>query len=112
MRLTEDKRFKTIKRGRKKNVTFIYIQAYESDTKRSLIQWDWVLHLKEYKEVPLSLRGCTHSLKLRLIPSTSCLDGRQNRTRDGAKIESDIVATIEAVCTTMHDVNIERALAD
>jgi len=26
--------------------------------------------IKEYKEVPLSLRGRTHSLKLRIIPST------------------------------------------
>ena len=32
MRLTEDKKFKTVKEA-KREVTFIYFQAYESDTK-------------------------------------------------------------------------------
>ena len=56
--------------------------------------------INEYKEVPLSLRGCTHSLKPRLIPSARCLKKCQT------------VATIGAGCTMVHDVNIGRALAD
>ena len=55
MRLTEDKRFKTIERGRKKNVTFIYIKAYESDTKTLSYTIRLSVTIKEYKEVPLSL---------------------------------------------------------
>jgi len=52
--------------------------------------------IKEYKEVPLSLLEVALTpYKPRLIPSARCF-----------------VATIEAGYTTMHDVNIESALAD
>ena len=52
--------FKTYKKTRK-SVTFINIQTYESDTRRSLIQIRLSVTIKKYKEVPLSAKGCTHS---------------------------------------------------
>jgi len=48
--------------------------------------------IEDYKEVPLSLRGCTHSSQSHLIPSTGCVE----RCRT--------VATVGADCTMVHDV--------
>ena len=52
----------------------------------------------------LSLRGCTHSLKSHMIPSTGCFEGRQTRIGhcgdDRSRLHCDA------------RLNIERALVD
>ena len=54
---TENKKFKTKAEAKRKSVTFIYIQIYESDTRYKTLSYTIRLSvtIKEYKEVPLSL---------------------------------------------------------
>jgi len=61
---TENKKFKTKAEAKRKSVTFIYIQIYESDTRYKTLSYTIRLSvtIKEYKEVPLSLFQRPYSL--------------------------------------------------